>query len=87
MTDSVEVTLQLTVGQSICRGIEPTLGLVTKYYFLSEGCFLKFAVLSLWGSLSDERSGLSFVFLSLVIYQYLHQTFMLHVFYSSAIYI
>jgi hypothetical protein len=35
------------------------MGLVTKYYFLFEGCFFKFAVLSLWGALSDERSGLS----------------------------
>jgi hypothetical protein len=42
-----------------------------RYYFLSEGCFLKFAVLSLWGALSNEWSGLSFVFLSLVIYHYL----------------
>jgi hypothetical protein len=56
----VKVTLQLTVRQSLCPGIEPILGLVTRYYFLSEGCFLKFAVLSLW----PERSGLSFVFLS-----------------------
>jgi hypothetical protein len=66
---SVEVTLQLTVGQSVsqlvCQGIEPTLRLVTRYYFLSEGCCLKVAVLSLWGVLSDERSGLSFVILSL----------------------
>jgi hypothetical protein len=53
----VEVTLQ--------SGIEPTLRLVTRYYFLSEGCFLKVAVLSLWGDLSNERSGLSFVILSL----------------------
>jgi hypothetical protein len=83
----VKVTLQLTVSQSLCQGIEPILGLVTRYYFLSEGCFLKFAVLSLWGALSDKRSGLSFVFLSLVIYHYLHQTFTIHVFYSSAIYI
>jgi hypothetical protein len=75
----VEVTLQLTVGQSACHCIEPNLGLVTRYYVLSEYCFLKFAVLSLWGAFSDERSGLSFVFLSLVIYQYLHQTFALHV--------
>jgi hypothetical protein len=30
-----------------------------RYYFLSEGCFLKFAVLSLCGSLCDERLGLS----------------------------
>jgi hypothetical protein len=85
--DKVKVTLQLTVSQSLCQGIEPILGLVTRYYFLSEGCFLKFAVLSLWDALSDERSGLSFVFLRLVIYCYLHQTFTLHVFYSSAIYV
>jgi hypothetical protein len=51
-----------TDGQSVCQGIEPTLGLVTKYYFLSEGRFLKVAVLFLWGALSDERSGLSFSF-------------------------
>jgi hypothetical protein len=90
-TIEVEVTLQLTVSQSVsqsvCQGIEPALGLVTRYYFLSEGCFLKVAVLSLWGALSDERSGLSFVFLSLVIHQYLHKAFTFHVFYSSAIYI
>jgi hypothetical protein len=60
----VKVTLQLMVSQSLCQGIEPILGLVTRYYFLSEGCFLKFAFLSFCGALSDERSGLSFVFLS-----------------------
>jgi hypothetical protein len=47
-----------SVSQSVCQGIEPILGLVTRYYFLSEGCFLKVAVLSPWGTLSDERSGL-----------------------------
>jgi hypothetical protein len=36
----IEVTLQLTVSQSVCQGIEPTLKLVTRYYFLSEGCCL-----------------------------------------------
>jgi hypothetical protein len=60
-----EVTLQLTVGQSVCQGIEPILGLETRYYFLSEGCFLKVTVLSSYGALSDERSGLSLVILSL----------------------
>jgi hypothetical protein len=53
----VEVTLRLTVSQPVCQGIEPALGLVTRYYFLSEGCCLKFAVLYLWGALSDERTG------------------------------
>jgi hypothetical protein len=43
----VEVTLQLTVCQSVCQGIEPTLRLLTRDYFLSEGCRLKVAVLSL----------------------------------------
>jgi hypothetical protein len=57
-----------SVSQSVCQGIKPTLELVTRYYFLSEGCFLKVADLSLWSALSDERSGLSFVFLGLVIY-------------------
>jgi hypothetical protein len=47
---------RLTVSQS-CRGVEPTLGLVTRYYFLSEGCCPKEPVSSLWDALSDERSG------------------------------
>jgi hypothetical protein len=34
---------------------------VTGYYFLSESCCLKVGVLSLWCSLSDERTGLQFV--------------------------
>jgi hypothetical protein len=54
----VKVTLLLTVSQSVWRSVESTLGLVTRYYFLSEGCCLKIAVLSLWGALSDDRSGL-----------------------------
>jgi hypothetical protein len=33
----VEVTFRLTVGQSVCGGVEPTLGRVTRYYVLSEG--------------------------------------------------
>jgi hypothetical protein len=35
-------------------------GLATRYYFLSECFCLKFAVLYLWGALSDERTGLQF---------------------------
>jgi hypothetical protein len=41
------------------------LGLVTRYYFLSEGCCLKVAVLCLWGALSDERAGLQLAVQSL----------------------
>jgi hypothetical protein len=41
------------------------LGLATRYYFLSECCCLKFAVLFLWGALSDERTGLQFAVQSL----------------------
>jgi hypothetical protein len=54
-----------TDGQSVCLGVEPTLGLVTRYYFLWEGCCLKIAVLFLWGALSDERTGLQFAVQSL----------------------
>jgi hypothetical protein len=61
----VKVTLRLTVGQSVFLGIEPTLGLETRYYFLSEGFCLKVAVLFLWGALSGERTGLQFAVQSL----------------------
>jgi Fe-S cluster assembly iron-binding protein IscA len=47
----VEVTLRLTVSQPECQGFEPTLELVTRYYFLSEDCCLRVAVLSQWGAL------------------------------------
>jgi hypothetical protein len=40
-------------------------GLVTRYYFLSEGFCLKVAVLSLWGALSDERMNPQFAVQSL----------------------
>jgi hypothetical protein len=40
-------------------------GLATRYYFLSQCCCLKFAVLFLWGALSDERIGLQFAVYSL----------------------
>jgi hypothetical protein len=52
----VRVTLRLTVSQSVCLGVEPRLGLMTRYSF-----WLKVTVLSIWGALSDDRSGLSFV--------------------------
>jgi hypothetical protein len=55
----------LTVSQSVYLGVEPTLGLVTRYYFLSEGFCLKVAVLFLWGALSDERTGVQFAVKSL----------------------
>jgi hypothetical protein len=40
--------------------VEPTLGLVTRHYFLSEGFCLKVTVLSVWGTLSNERTDLQF---------------------------
>jgi hypothetical protein len=58
-----QVTLQLTVCQSVSQYVKvssPTQGFDTRYYFLSECCFLKVAVLSLVGGLSDERTGLQF---------------------------
>jgi hypothetical protein len=52
----VKVTLRLTVSLSVCLGVELNLGLLTRDFFVS-----KVTVLSLWGALSDERSGLYFV--------------------------
>jgi hypothetical protein len=55
-----EVTLRLTVSQYVL--VSSTLvGLATRYYFLTEGCCLKVAILFLWGALSDERTCLQFV--------------------------
>jgi hypothetical protein len=39
----------------------PPCGRLTRYCFLFESLGLEFVVLSLWGALSDERPGLSFV--------------------------
>jgi hypothetical protein len=50
--------LQLMASQSVCLGVEPTLEFMARYYFLPESCFISA------GTLSDERSGLSFVGLS-----------------------
>jgi hypothetical protein len=52
----VKATLRLTVSQLVCLGVESNLGLLTRDFF-----FPKVTVLSFWGALSDERSGLSFV--------------------------
>jgi hypothetical protein len=64
----------MTVGQSVCLGVEPALGLVTRFFPFFPP---KVVVLSLWGALSDERSGLSFVSLlsiqSIVVSQSLHE--------------
>jgi hypothetical protein len=49
-----------TDGWSVSLGVEHTLGLTTRYYFLSECFCLKFAVLYLWCALSDERTGLQY---------------------------
>jgi hypothetical protein len=63
----VRVTLRLTVSQSVCLGIEPFLGLMTRYLFIC----LEVAVLSIWDALSDERSvshSKSFVIIYIVQY-------------------
>jgi hypothetical protein len=57
--------------QSVCLGVEPTLWTFDQI-LLSFQEFLKCVVLSLWGALSDERAGLSFVSHSLVICLYVH---------------
>jgi hypothetical protein len=48
----VKVTLRLTVSQSVSLGVEPHI----IYYSLTV------TVLFLWDALSDERTGLSFVY-------------------------
>jgi hypothetical protein len=53
----VKVTLRLTVSQSVSLGVEPHLGLMTRYLLL----FDSYGLVFLWGALSDERTGLSFV--------------------------
>jgi hypothetical protein len=55
----VQVTLQLTVSQYVLAS-STLVGLATRYFFLSECCCLKFAVLYLLGALSDERTDLQF---------------------------
>jgi hypothetical protein len=55
----VKVNLQLTVSQSVCLGVEPHLGLTTKYFFIY--LLLKLRSCQFWAALSDERTGLSFV--------------------------
>jgi hypothetical protein len=74
--NKVKVTLRLTVTQSICLGVEPNLGLLTRDFFF------KVIVLSFWDALSEERSGLSFVSLlslqSTIVSHYLQQLFTLN---------
>jgi hypothetical protein len=50
-----------SVSQSVSQYVlvsSSLVGLATRYYVLSECCCLKFAVLFLWGTLSDEKTGL-----------------------------
>jgi hypothetical protein len=68
-----EVTLLLTVSQSVCLGVEPNLGLLTRDFFF------KVTLLSFLGRPLCERSGLSCVSFchwslqeSVIIYNYLH---------------
>jgi hypothetical protein len=62
----VRVTLWPTVSQYVLVS-SPLCGRLTRYCFLLKSLGLEFVVLSLWGALSDERPGLSFVSHSLVI--------------------
>jgi hypothetical protein len=64
LLDSYVTSEGQSVSMSWCRAHS---GLVTRHYFPSEGFCQKIASLSLWGALSDERSGLSFVFQSVII--------------------
>jgi hypothetical protein len=52
----VKITLRPTVSQSVNLGVEPHSGLMTRYLLLFD------TVLLLWVGLSDERTGLSFLY-------------------------
>jgi hypothetical protein len=54
---TLSVTLRLTVSQSVSLGVKPHLGLMTRYLL-----FFDYYGLLFWGDLSDERTGLSFVY-------------------------
>jgi hypothetical protein len=58
----VKVTLRLTVSQSLNLGVKYNLGHMTRYLVLFDSYGLVFF---LWGALSDERAGLSFVSIAL----------------------
>jgi hypothetical protein len=64
-----QVTLQLTVSQLVCLGVEPLMGLMTRMYVMSS--LLQYE--SSCGVLSDERAGLSVMCLCQVC-TYLHVT-------------
>jgi hypothetical protein len=49
----VKVTLRQTVSQSVSLGVEPHLGIMTRYFHYC----LAVTVLFLWGAHSDERTG------------------------------
>jgi hypothetical protein len=53
----VKLTLQLTASQSVCLGVEPLLGLMTRYLLLLDS----YGLVLRGGALSDERTGLSCV--------------------------
>jgi hypothetical protein len=59
----VKVTLRLTVSKSVSLGVEPHLQLMSRYLLL----FDSYGLVFLWGVLSDERTGLSFVLLLLLV--------------------
>jgi hypothetical protein len=78
----LRVTLRVTVSQYVLVS-SPLCGRLTRYCFLFKSLGLEFVVLSLWGTLSDQRPGLSFVNHSLVctctIYIFIFHTFTIYI--------
>jgi hypothetical protein len=61
-TEAVKVRLTLLLSVSLGVLVSsPLCGRLTRYCFFFKSLGLQFVVLSLWGALSDERPGLSFV--------------------------
>jgi hypothetical protein len=56
MSFKVKVMLQQTASRPVCPGVKPHLGTKTRVLLLSDSCGFM-----MWGILSDERAGLSFI--------------------------
>jgi hypothetical protein len=77
-TEAPGENLPKSVSQSVSQYVlvsSPLCGRFTRHCFLFKGLDLEFVVLSLWGALSDERPGLSFVSHILVICLCVHLLF------------
>jgi hypothetical protein len=76
----VKVTLRLTVSQSVCLGVKPNLGLLTRdFFFFPQSYCLVFLRRSLWREVGSVIC--QFLWLqSAVVCQYIHTSFTLNIY-------